>query len=445
MHRVFGRIQRTSIWFDSKFTAAGRLLILGLVISTIYSLDPSQTSAYQLAASIAAALLVAVLISFKRPRDLSIQRIIPSFLTAGETGSYVIQLENKTPSSINSVSLRERLTTGRSTSVYFTSSENLQSIGWLERKMGFLPWLNQQRYLFGAKLASSPVQNVPANSSTSFTQPVTPLRRGILYLGGTDIRQTEMLGLARNIKHHPEPDKITVLPPRIQLPKVAWQSQRLFHRGGVSVASTVGDSQEFIGLRDYRPGDPLRQIHWRSFAKLGRPVVREFQDEYFDHHALVLDRCIEAGQEKTFEVATSVAVSFVQTRQPNDSLLDLVLVGDFSWRATAGRGTNDKARLLEHLAVIFPAIDKDGVRNDATKFDQQIKKLLNCNSVVFITCKWDAHCRNNIAQLRRSGINVLGLCIANEQNSFDDHYEIDAASVSQQLPALLESIAHGSK
>ena len=42
-------------------------------------------------------------------------------------------------------------------------------------------------------------------------------------------------------------------------------------------------------LRDYRPGDPLQRVHWKSFARTGRPVVKEYQDEFFERHALVLD------------------------------------------------------------------------------------------------------------------------------------------------------------
>ena len=42
-------------------------------------------------------------------------------------------------------------------------------------------------------------------------------------------------------------------------------------------------------MRDYRPGDPLRRIHWKSWAKTGRPVVKEYQDEFFVRHGLILD------------------------------------------------------------------------------------------------------------------------------------------------------------
>ena len=64
---------------------------------------------------------------------------------------------------------------------------------------------------------------------------------------------------------------------------------RRYQPGGIPLASEVGDSLEFVGTREYREGDPPRKIDWRSYARLGRPVVKEYQEEYFSRIALVLD------------------------------------------------------------------------------------------------------------------------------------------------------------
>lgn len=439
--RIFRSVQNTSIWFDSRFTAAGRLLLLGLIIACIYALDPRQTSAYQLAAAIAGAMIVAFLLSFAKHRRFEIRRTLPKFLTVGETGLYTIQITNLTSQKSNDISVRDRLSPGMMPSAASSAFVEESQLGWIERKLGFLPWLSKQRHLLGARLLPSAVHSVAAGGSISISQDIVPLRRGNIYFKGTDIRQTEILGLVRHVRHYHCQDKITALPPRIELPSVAWQSQRLFHRGGITVASTVGDSQEFIGLRDYRPGDPLRQIHWRSFAKLGHPVVREFQDEYFNHHALVLDTSVRYGEEFLFEVAASVAVSFVQTKQPNDSLLDLVMVDDFSWSATAGRGANDRAHLLEHIAIVTARVDNGTTRDRAL----HTKKLMHCNSVVFITCRADQQSKDSVSKLRRAGISVLALCIVKNKVALEDFHQIEATLVGQQLPALLEKLGHANR
>ena len=44
---------------------------------------------------------------------------------------------------------------------------------------------------------------------------------------------------------------------------------RRYQPGGIPLASQVGDSLEFVGTREYREGDPLRKIHWRSWGRVG--------------------------------------------------------------------------------------------------------------------------------------------------------------------------------
>ena len=59
--------------------------------------------------------------------------------------------------------------------------------------------------------------------------------------------------------------------------------------GGIALTSNIGESPEYIGNREYVPGEPVRRIDFRSWARLGKPVVREFQEEYYCRIALVLD------------------------------------------------------------------------------------------------------------------------------------------------------------
>jgi uncharacterized protein (DUF58 family) len=122
----------------------------------------------------------------------------------------------------------------------------------------------------------------------------------------------------------------------------------------VSLSQSVGDSQEFTALREYRPGDPVRHIHWRSFARLGEPVVKEFQDEFFTRYALVLDTFGDELPEAAFETAVSVAASFVDGMHTQDALLDLLFVEDRTWRLTIGRGLGQESDLLRVLAFVVP-------------------------------------------------------------------------------------------
>ncbi|HEV2415004.1 MAG TPA: DUF58 domain-containing protein [Candidatus Dormibacteraeota bacterium] len=44
-----------------------------------------------------------------------------------------------------------------------------------------------------------------------------------------------------------------------------------------AAAPRAGSGNELFGIREYRQGDSLRRIHWRSSARLGELVVREYE------------------------------------------------------------------------------------------------------------------------------------------------------------------------
>lgn len=47
--------------------------------------------------------------------------------------------------------------------------------------------------------------------------------------------------------------------------------------------------QEYHGLRDYRPGDSPRWIHWRTSARLGEPMIKEFEQQSEQDLAILID------------------------------------------------------------------------------------------------------------------------------------------------------------
>jgi uncharacterized protein (DUF58 family) len=193
---------------------------------------------------------------------------------------------------------------------------------------------------------------VPPNQDTEVRVEVTPLRRGVLRFTGVTLARPDPLGLFRAFVTLPLPQTALILPRRYPVPPIALPGTMKYQEGGVALAASVGRSEEFVALRDYRNGDPYRHIHWRSWAKVGKPVVKEFEDEFFVRHALVLDTFSNHQHGEVFEEAVSVAASFVCTIQTQESLLDLLFVGTQSYCFTSGRGLAHADQMLEVLASV---------------------------------------------------------------------------------------------
>src|SRR2546423_5412940 len=198
-----------------------------------------------------------------------------------------------------------------------------------------------------ATVKEIPLRRVSPHQEVEAGAELMPLRRGLLRFAGVALARSDPLGLCRAMVNLDLPQTALILPKRYALPPLAMPGKHKYQAGGVALASNVGQSEDFIALRDYRHGDPLRHIHWRSWAKTGLPVVREFEDEFFVRHGLVLDTFTADPHSQVFEEAVSVAASFACALLTQESLLDLLFVGSQSYCFTAGRGLAQADRMLE--------------------------------------------------------------------------------------------------
>ncbi len=71
----------------------------------------------------------------------------------------------------------------------------------------------------------------------------------------------------------------------------------------------AGPRGEYRGLRSYRPGDDPRDIHWRTTARLGMPVVREYEQNVAETVWICLDTRGEGGDVAEAAVETAAALA----------------------------------------------------------------------------------------------------------------------------------------
>jgi uncharacterized protein (DUF58 family) len=246
-------------------------------------------------------------------------------------------------------------------------------------------------------------RNQPAEVSVEFT----PLRRGIVHFAGVTLARPDPLGLFRALRIMPLPQSMLILPKRYALPPIALPGAMKYQQGGVALATNIGQSDEFVSLRDYRRGDPLRHIHWRSWAKTGKPIVKEFEDEFFVRHALILDTFTERPHSEVFEEAVSVAASFASTVLTQESLLDLLFVGPQAYCFTTGRGLAHADQMLEILASVRPC--------HTQPFGMLEQLVLNHSSAVSgcicVLLAWDETRRQLVQKLKGLGLPLLVLVI----------------------------------
>jgi uncharacterized protein (DUF58 family) len=176
----------------------------------------------------------------------------------------------------------------------------------------------------------------------------TLARRGRQRLAGVRVTTRFPFGLFVKSSRLLLDDEVVVYP-AVRPVSDAWR-RRLSVEGRRPVRRR-GRGHDLYNLRDYRPGDDRRWIHWRSSAKSGALVVREHEAETALDTRLVLvgDGTREPAR---LEAALSEAASLAVHLTRAEGALELVGPG---LHVPAGRGRAHLRRVLEALALYTPS------------------------------------------------------------------------------------------
>lgn len=353
--RIYSSFARLNRWSRLRLTPLGAVIAGGALGVGVFSVDVFQTLAFQVASLLLGALAVSWLCALRLRAPLRVQRELPDYATVGMLTTFTLRIENLAQNRAQqSLSVTDRLAIALPSLMEYRSAREATGLDtWLDRLIGLRRWLRLAIVRRGANIEPVNLPLLPPGAQIRMPIALIPLRRGVLHFESTVMQRPDPLGLVNALCVLSNPGTLLVLPRRYRVPDFALGNQRRYQPGGMNLAGSVGDSREFLSLRDYCAGDPLRHIHWRSWARTGRPIVKQFHDEFFNRQALILDTFAEGGA--AFEDAVSLAASFILNRHESDALTDLLLVGARAIQAQAGRGLGSAARLLELLACAQPA------------------------------------------------------------------------------------------
>lgn len=391
-------------WASRRFTVPGLCVMGGFVIAASVAPDIENTVTYQTFALLMGLLLFSVIFGRHFKGKFSVTRRLPRHGTAGQPLPYRVVIKNLADRNQTGLTLLEDLVDPRPTYEEWLGFQLAES----RRVRPFRMSERRRRSPFRlARWKPADIPAVPARGETELRVEITPLRRGILRFAGVTLARPDPLGLFRAFLRVPAPQTVAILPKRYPLPAIALPGSLRYQQGGVALAANVGRSEEFVALREYRHGDPLRHIHWRSWAKTGKPIVREFEDEFFIRHALVLDTFGTEPNSEVLEEAVSVAASFACTALTQESLLDLLFVGAESYCFTAGRGLAQADQMLEILAAVKHCPDKE------FKVLEQLvmNHIANVSGCICVLQRWDEVRRNFVNRLKALGVPLLVLLV----------------------------------
>jgi len=181
--------------------------------------------------------------------------------------------------------------------------------------------------------------------------------RGKFTVGPMAVRLSDPFGLVELDRTFTSRSSLVVTPQVVPLPPIplsgAWTGS-----GDNRPRAFASGSAEDVTVREYRRGDDLRRVHWRSSAHAGELMVRREEQPWQSRATLFLDtrsgahrgRGAASSLERAVSVAASVAVHLVQ----RGFRVRLVTAsGEEQGGSWHERGTSSAtAPLLESLAVV---------------------------------------------------------------------------------------------
>ncbi|MFT4230514.1 MAG: DUF58 domain-containing protein [Microbacterium sp.] len=200
-------------------------------------------------------------------------------------------------------------------------------------------------------------------------------RRGVLAVGPVSVVRGDPLGLFERVHRRDEPVDLFVHPRT-----VPFEGQSLgFLRDleGMPATDLSRDDVSFHALRAYQPGDDRRHVHWRSTARTGALMVRQYEQTRRSHFVIGLSRNPDDYRaDDDFELAISAAGS-LGLRALRDSRRVDVHVQGRALPAETGR------RFLDALAALAPSRPREG---DVVQLAGTIAASAPQASIVVLVC-----------------------------------------------------------
>ena len=172
-------------------------------------------------------------------------------------------------------------------------------------------------------------------------------RRAVLVVGPVRSVRDDPLSLMRRQVTWAKEQELFVHPRTVRLDEAA--SGFLRDLEGTPSSDLSSSDIAFHALRDYAPGDDRRHVHWRTTARTGKLMVRQFEETRRSHVVVALDNLAEHyASEEEFELAVSVAASIsAQTFREEKELTPFTF--DARQRTASFRPMMDDYTLVEQL------------------------------------------------------------------------------------------------
>src|SRR3954469_15687454 len=259
------------------FTREGRLIVVLAVGVGFAAINTGNNLLYLLLGWLLSFIIASGILSEMTLRQLLVERRPPPRVFAGEPFLMEVVIKNGKPKRAS----------------YSIEVEDLQGGIPIDKRCYFL--------------------KIPEAKSQRTSYRHTFVKRGLFTLTGYRLPTKFPFAPFRKSRDVEAPLEVLVYPARVPVPR---PPPRAFTRGD-AIADRLGRRGEFFGLRESRVGENRRDVHWKSSARTGRLLVREYEDELARRVVIAVDNALpqevrEAVEDGALTPAQEAQVNAVE-------------------------------------------------------------------------------------------------------------------------------------
>ncbi len=299
-----------------------------------------------------------------------------------------------------------------------TQGQPIEGRIWIQTR-SWLPtvWLEVEDPSTVPGHAARRVLTLPARGAASWSYRTRTRLRGVYTLGPVQVTIRDPFGFFRVTRTFGDVTTILVYPNAPDLPNFYVPPANLPGEGRLR-RRTHNITPNVAGLRAYQPGDSYNRIHWPATARLGEPIVKQFELDPASDIWVVLDLHRQAhvgeGEESTEEKAVSVAASICRYFIQQNRTVGLISFGEDLRIDEPDRGQNHYTRMLESLALARAVGDaplSNLLMEESRRFGRH-------TTVLTVTPSTDERWPLTLIALASRGVKVAAILI--EANTFGD-------------------------
>ncbi|MEZ5941897.1 MAG: DUF58 domain-containing protein [Planctomycetaceae bacterium] len=257
---------------------------------------------------------------------------------------------------------------------------------------------------------------IPSGDSATLPIVIETSRRGVYAMPPLRPHSTFPFNMMRFGRETVEIAAVHVRPAFHPIESMDLPASSKHQPGGVLIEGRVGASDEYVGNREYTFGQPAHRLDFRAWARLGKPVVREYQDEFCTRIALILDTHVatkgwRSRNRDSFEAAVKLTASLADGLQSQESVLDLFAAGPELYVFRTTTSVMNFEKVLDLLAAVEPA-HKSAFEELSPAVTLQLESV---STMLCVFLDWDNTRASFVESVRQAGCELRVLLVRDEQ------------------------------